>query len=276
MKYLLLSFFYFLASFLQAQNAISVSKEMFTAISGMQTVNMKMESYERIGNKYVTTKFMIKRSRVPLNIYYKQFSPTDGSEVMLNKSGKVWVNPGTFPWITLELDINSSLLRKDQHHCILDSGYDYFILLLSDLFKKYSDSLSKYVVISGTEKINNSDCYKISFTNPNYRLYAYKTIKEESPLSLASKFKIPEYKIGELNNIASVTDKIPVGTSLKLPNDYAKSMILWLDKKTKIPLKMEVYDEKGLYEKYLFTEVVINPVFKQDEFEKEYSEYNFK
>jgi len=266
----------FSCSFASAQNPVAICREMFGVIAAMNTVSLKMESYERIGDKYITTKFLVKRSRKPLNVYYKQSFPVDGAEVLLNSNGKVLVNPGTFPWITMEMDINSSLLRKDQHHGIMESGYDYFVLLMSELFRKYADSLSKNVILEKTETINNKSCYKISLNNPAYKIYTYKVTKDETILSIAGRLKISEYKICELNNKNSVSEKIQAGTGLKLPTDYAKSMILWIDTKMKIPLKMEVYDEKGLYEKYVFNEVVINPVFKNLDFEKDNPDYKFK
>lgn len=276
MKNFILTIFLFVPFALQSQNPIALCREMFAAISDLQTMHLKMEAYERCQSGMVTTKFMIKRSRKPLNLYYKQSFPTNGAEVLLNKTGKVWVNPGTFPWVTLELDPNSSLLRKDQHHGILDAGYDHFALLLSEMFKKYADSLSHYVKLNAIEIVGTTDCYKITFTHPSYHIYNYKTTKNETLLSLASRFRISEYKIGELNKISSVTQAIPAGTTLKLPCDYAKSMTLWLDTKTKLPMKMEVYDEKGLFEKYIFTGIVINPVFKANEFDKDFPDYNFK
>lgn len=259
-----------------AQNPVALCKEMFAAIAAAETITMKMESYERTGSTYETTKFFIKRSRKPLNIYYRQYFPKDGAEILLKKDGMLWVNPGSFPWVTLDMDVNSSLLLKNQHHTIMDAGFDFFAMVLSDLIRSHSDSLPQLIKLQGQEKINETLCYKIGFSNPGYHLYSYTLTKAETPQQLASRLKIPAYKICELNQISSVTQRVSAGTKLTLPSEYAKSMILWLAKDTRIPAKMEIYDEKGLFEKYIFNEVVINPVFKSNEFEKTFHEYNFR
>jgi outer membrane lipoprotein-sorting protein len=267
---------YLLPLITAAQNPVALCREMFAAISAAETITMKMESHERTGSTYETTKFFIKRSRKPLNIYYRQYYPKDGAEILLKKDGKLWVNPGSFPWVTMELDVNSSLLLKNQHHTILDAGFDFFALVLSELIKNHSDSLSQLIKLQGQEKINGTQCDKVVFSNPGYHLYTYTLKKDETPQQMASRLKIPGYKICELNKISSVTQVVSAGTKLTLPSEYAKSMVLWLAKDTRLPAKMEIYDEKGLFEKYIFIEVVINPVFKSNEFEKTFHEYNFR
>lgn len=259
-----------------AQNPVALCKEMFAAIAAAENITMKMESHERIGSKYETTKFFVKRSRKPQNIYYRQYYPKDGAEVLLKKDGKLWVNPGTFPWVTMELDVYSSLLLKNQHHTILEAGFDFFALVLSELVKSHSDSLTQLIKLQGLEKVNDTQCYKIAFSNPGYRHYIYTLNKDETAKQLESRLKIPGYKICELNKISSVTQVIAAGTKLTLPNEYAKGLVLWLDKDSKLPARMEIYDEKGLYERYTFSNVVVNPVFKANEFEKTFQDYNFK
>tara|TARA_B100001287_G_scaffold109703_1_gene92522 strand:- start:293 stop:406 length:114 start_codon:yes stop_codon:yes gene_type:complete len=36
-----------------------------------------------------------------------------------------------------------------------------------------------------------------------------------------------------------------------------------------------IYDEEGLYEKYSFSNLVINKTFKEEEFESNYKAYDF-
>ena len=36
-----------------------------------------------------------------------------------------------------------------------------------------------------------------------------------------------------------------------------------------------IYDEKGLYEKYIYTKLGLNKEIKKEEFSKEYKDYNF-
>ena len=52
-------------------------------------------------------------------------------------------------------------------------------------------------------------------------------------------------------------------------------MILYIDKKTFIPIKVMVYDELGLFEEYEFYNLKINTAFENDEFTKGFKEYGF-
>jgi hypothetical protein len=43
-----------------------------------------------------------------------------------------------------------------------------------------------------------------------------------------------------------------------------------------LPVKSEVYDEKGLFEEYLFEEIKLNPTFTSADFDENNKEYGFK
>ncbi|MCE9540141.1 MAG: DUF1571 domain-containing protein, partial [Bacteroidetes bacterium] len=55
----------------------------------------------------------------------------------------------------------------------------------------------------------------------------------------------------------------------------ASKVILFIDKKTFMPINIKIYDEEGLYEAYEFYNVIINKPFDQDEFSKNFKGYKF-
>ena len=65
------------------------------------------------------------------------------------------------------------------------------------------------------------------------------------------------------------------GTIIQRPNDYAPRMEVLIDKARLIPMVMKVYDQNGLFEFYAYSDVQIDPVFDEAEFEKDYPEYDF-
>ena len=75
-------------------------------------------------------------------------------------------------------------------------------------------------------------------------------------------------------SIKSYTESL-AGRTLLIPNDYSSKMVLYIDKVRMVPLVMKVYDNEGLYENYEYTNVVINPVFKPEEFNSDYKDYHF-
>ena len=70
-------------------------------------------------------------------------------------------------------------------------------------------------------------------------------------------------------------DAIEPGQIIKIPNDYSPRMLIYIDKIQLIPLMMKIYDDHDIYEIYEFYDVIINPVFKPEEFQSDYDNYNF-
>ena len=65
------------------------------------------------------------------------------------------------------------------------------------------------------------------------------------------------------------------GQVIHIPNNYAKSLTLYISKNTLLPLVELIYDDKGLYERYEFTELKVNPMFPVEEFTQDNPAYNF-
>ena len=70
-------------------------------------------------------------------------------------------------------------------------------------------------------------------------------------------------------------DDVEAGQQIKVPSSYSKRMLMYVDVNELIPLKIEVYDDKGLFEQFLFKNVKLNVSFKENEFSEDFEEYNF-
>ncbi|MCU0429807.1 MAG: DUF1571 domain-containing protein [Cytophagaceae bacterium] len=232
---------------------------------------------ERIQSVLETQKSFVKLTRNPLKIYAKQLAPKEGVEILYIKgkhNNMARVNPNGFPWVTVSLDPYGSTMRKKQHHTLLDSGYDLVVSILEHLALKYQKDLVSMVVQKPDVLWDGITCQVIEFNNPNFKKEKY-TVKEgETVLTIAERNKISEYKILEENKLDSYTD-VSKGQVLDITNDYASKMILYIDKSRQVPLVMKVYDDKGLYEQYEYTQVVLNPAFTEDDFSEDNDDYNF-
>ncbi|NCO54080.1 MAG: DUF1571 domain-containing protein [Bacteroidetes bacterium] len=273
---LLFVFLYISVSF--SQNAVDISNKMFENAKKINTVIFKIVSKERFGSDYKLIEAYFKKQSTPIRIYYKQLKPNYGAEVLINEkySKKALVNPNSFPWINVVLDPMSKSLRDGQHHSIYDAGFDYFIKILSELFEKNKNDLQNLVNYKGEINYNNIQCYKIELNNPSFQIIKYKVQGNYTVNSLASKLNICDYHIIERNPaFKEYTDKITIGTILNIPSDYSKKLILVINKITYLPVYMEIYDDKGLFEQYQFSEVQINPVFSENDFSETNKEYGF-
>jgi len=273
-------FFLFLFSVLKtsSQTGYELSKKMINAVNHINTCKFDLVQKERIGNKMIETRIFTKIQYNPLKIYYKQLFPQEGVEVLYAKgwnNNKAKVNPNSFPWVNLNLDVNSEIMRKDQHHTLYESGFKYIATVLDKTLKKYEINASSLIKIIGSENYKNRDCYKLLFENPNYKDIAYIVKKNETITSIANKYNINDYMILDKNKNVKDFNNISENQVIVIPGDYAKKMIILIDKTSYLPYFIQVFDDKGLYEQYEFSDIIIDPVFSKDEFSEKFKEYKF-
>jgi outer membrane lipoprotein-sorting protein len=253
-----------------------LAKTMFEKTKAINTMAFTMGKLERINGKMVNQKSNVKLRRDPLTVYSKQTEPASGIEVLYKKGDtKALINPNGFPWVNLNLDPYGSTMRKDQHHTIHDAGYDLVVSILEHLFEKYGAESREMTGITGTEQWNGNACYVIDIKNPYFKFEDY-TIKDgENLITIAEEKKLSEFMI--LENNPSLKDYYDVkkGQVIKIPNDYSPHFILYLDQERLIPLVMKIYDDKGLYEQYEYTNVELNVKFEAAEFTPEFHAYGF-
>jgi len=256
----------------------AIAQSMFEQTKSIKAISFKMKKYERINGQLVEQKSAIKIERNPLKVYSYQLHPKEGLEVLYVEganSGNALINPNGFPWVNLSLDPQGSTMRKDQHHTIRDAGHDLFVSILEHLFEKYGERSIAMIKNKGIKKWDGHDCWLLEINNPHFNFEEYTVQPSETLISIADRLKVSEYMILENNkNIKDYRD-VSAGQKIKIPNDYSPKITLMIDKVRMIPLVLEIYDQKGLYEKYEYTEVKINPNFSKNEFTPEFEAYGF-
>ncbi|UXX80447.1 DUF1571 domain-containing protein [Reichenbachiella carrageenanivorans] len=253
-------------------------KQVFEATRQIESLKYELIRSERINGTFVENHLSIKMHRRPYKIYMKELMPNTGMEVLYPHpldEKKALVNPNGFPWVNLKLDPKGELMKKDQHHTILEGGYDYVVSVMEYLFYKHKDGIDDLLNDHGTSQLNGQTCEIISMVNPNFGYHSHTVKKGESISSIALKNRLSEYMILEKNPSLGPFSQIEAGDILNLPTDYAAKMVLFIDQDRQIPLKLEVYDELGLFEKYEFRNVEIDPVLTDDEFSDGYTAYSF-
>jgi outer membrane lipoprotein-sorting protein len=261
-----------------SQDPISITNQMFANIKSIKSVQYSFDSKERVNGKIIHEASDFKMNMQPFKAYMYQHTPTKGIEVLYlagANSGKAKINPAAFPWVTLNLDPEGSLMLDKHHHSLFDGGFAYTTSLLEFLLNKYKEQSSKLIINNGLVKMQGADCYYFTLLNPNYRMTSYTVGTGETPLTIAKKLKLNYFCILENNPHIKGIGKITPGTKLTLPNDYASKMELYIHKNMLYPVYIKIYDLKGLYEEYTFTNVEINPVFKSDVFSADNPQYKF-
>lgn len=261
------------------QDAISISQQMFSTVKTIKSVQYTFNSKERLASgKIHEERSAFKINVAPFKLYLYQYVPKKDLQVLYvsgQNGGKAKVNPGSFPWVNLNLEPEGDLMLQDRHHGIFDAGFGYTISLLEYLMNKYPDQKGQLIKYNGVYKLQGVDCYYLTFTNPNYKLITYVAGFNETPISIAKKNHLNFYSIIDNNKSLKPTEVIKPGTKLVIPNDYALKMELLVHKDKLYPVHLKIYDHKGIYEEYYFQQVTLNPPFKDIDFSEKNPSYKF-
>ncbi len=258
---------------IQAQTAREVLENMLTAIDEIQTSSFTLTMKERINGKMLDTKSDIRIREEPLSIYMKQYYPNEGIEILWmegQNSEKVLINPNGFPYINISLSPYNSRMRKDNHHSMLTAGFKPPADILRHSIHKAigsnpsDEDYNAYLSLEESTTLGR-DCYKVTLQQDDFQYEKYTLPKDMYLRNIAKKNRLSEHMIMEINGITHYS-KVRAGTTILLPNYYAKTTTLYIDKYLMLPIKQEIYDDKGLYEVYEFTNIVINPQFAAKEF----------
>ncbi len=249
---------------------------MLDSIKHVRTQRYDLKATERIDNHLLFSESRIKINENPKKIYFNSY--LKGIEVLWvqgTNKGNATVHSRSIPLMNLDLDPNGSLMRKDQHHTLFDLGFHYIGQTLGNTITKAPKDFDKHFAYAGSITWNKIDCHQILVSYPEYKYVNYTTGKGETVTSIALKFNTSDYKIRYKNDLSSYFGTIKEGKKLLIPTPYSNKAIIYIDKKTFIPINLKIYDEEDLYEGYEFYNVRINTVFSKDEFSKSYKEYGF-
>lgn len=259
------------------QQAVDILNQALKANESVDRIYMTMRVKERIDGEYIRKKFDLKIDYKPFRVYARQYYPGENLEAIYpdeDKNPKMLVNWNNIPFAQIRIDPLSRFVRKNTHHSVNKAGFNFMVLVIEHLLEKYSDRNSVWQY-AGEVKYDKIHCYKLIFTSPDFHYFTY-TIKEGETLEdLTNKYKICDYMILEHNPEIKYISDIKPGTKLKLPSDYAKQIIIYLEKERVIPIGVKVYDEKGLFEDYLYKNIKINPIIKKLDFDSNNPDYGF-
>lgn len=253
-----------------------VLDKMLRAIQNVKAIKYTLHSKERIkGNIFSATSHIKISEEKPKKIYFK--NPAKGLEVLWvdgeNKNDAL-VYPNMFPYVTMSLDPYKSIMRKNQHHTIFDLGYLFIGSNIANTILKSTEDLNKYFKLIGSVNSNGNDCYHIYYEYTDYKLNEYIVQKGETVRGISVKLNIGEYRIRERNpELMDTFGYVKEGKKLIVPNNYSSKTIIYIDKKTFLPLFIMVYDDQGFYESYEYSELEINPTFNLNEFSKGFPGY---
>ncbi len=275
-QFILLLLILFISVASKAQTAMEIIVMMYKDAAKIDGFIAEINKVERVEDEYITQVSYVKLNRTPYKVYIKQLAPKEGVEVLAritNPPTKATVNMNSFPWINLYLDPYGGLMRRNQHHLVYDSGFDLMIRILK---YELSSKLSEERLVRKEDVLwKGRKMYHLELKNDDYSLISYIVKPNETLDDIANHLHINAYAILELNKDIDSYDDVEEGQQIKVPSHYAKNMTLYIDQETHIPLVIKVFDQQGLYEKYEYNSIILNPEFEPDEFTEYFRHYNF-
>ncbi|MCX7606542.1 MAG: DUF1571 domain-containing protein [Bacteroidia bacterium] len=269
-----------IGTLLQAQSLdpLQVLNLLIDRTGTLKTLQYELKKYERVRGKLLLEHMKFKVRRHPFAVYGYQYSPRRGVEVLYPSeagSNRPLVKPNTFPYVPLTLDPYGDLILEDQHQTLFAVGYDQIRSLLIAARERYRAELPKLVAHEGTLIWDGRRCHKLVLRAPNYRIESYSVSAGDNLFRVSDKLKVGWYKIMELNGFKSPNVSLKAGQVLKVPSDYGKVIRLIIDAERYIPLVVEVEDELGLYERYEYYRVEVDPPLTDMDFSRNNPQYNF-
>ena len=265
--------------FAQEKNLkVALIDKMIKAIDDHNQMEFKMYRSERSKNGFTDGKFYAKLINKPYKLYIRNFKPKPGSEILYIKGqndDKALINPNSFPYFSISLDPDNNLLLAGGHHSLREAGFTLF----SNMFKlykvNYGEELYNRITYHGMFKWNDRVCYKISIDYPDYSTKKYTPKKGETLYSISRDQLLNIGKLREYNVKYDDDDILDESDEIIIQNVYAKKAVIFIDKENYFPIYQLIYDEEGLYEKYQYVDLNLDISFKNEEFTRDYPEYNF-
>ncbi|MCB9226213.1 MAG: DUF1571 domain-containing protein [Chitinophagales bacterium] len=261
---------------LKAQDAATVINKMISAVSAGKTYEYTLNEVERINGKNIYNTIFTKVQENPKKIYLHNIKgENEGVEVLYvqgERGNKALVNK----MFGIKLSPFNSLIRKNNHHTVLESGFGLVLKSIKGAKQRaiQEGRFNEVFQLAGSVTFDGQSCYKIIITDPTFTYVDYTIKSGETLYSISMDKAINEQLIVEKNGFSNFNSG-SAGQTIKIPSSYAKKSILYINKSTFFPVYQEMHDDKGMFEKYEFLGLKVNPTFTTVDFSEDNPKYNF-
>lgn len=254
---------------------VKILASMYDSISNVRTIRMKVSAIERVEKRYLSARSEIKVLVKPRKVYF--INRARKLEILYDSQvdpDKALVRYNVFPQVPLMLDPKGALMRKNQHYTLHELGFEFIGKSIALTISKDKDAISNFKYHGITTK-NGEPCYMLEYENSNYGFIDYRVGEKETVTSIALRLCVNDYLLRYRNDLLNDFGFLKKGRMLKVPNLFCKRAVIYINQRLMLPVSISLYDDKGLFECYDFTNVVINKPFSSSEFSRENPDYGF-
>jgi outer membrane lipoprotein-sorting protein len=266
---------------LQAVNpARTIMEKMIGQMGKLLSASARVKRIERLQDgSTIAGEMQFKAMFEPrLKAYIRINAPREGTEVLYVdgwNDNSAYVSPNGFPWINVSLDPEGSTMMEKQHHSLLCIGFRFTEGVVKHIYAMHDDVFDRYVRYMGEQKWNARNTHVVKILYDDYGPVKYTVKGEESLCEIERKIFVPAAKILEMNPGMDDYWDVKPGQVINVPNFYGKESVFMIDTEHFLPIVQIVNDEKGLFEKYEYHDLRVNPRFSTTEFTEDYPDYGF-
>ncbi len=263
--------------------AVAVLQRFFSAWEGVRTLTYRMNKQERMRSGAVREEEVRVKLKKPSSVYLAAIKPKPGQEVIYvgtRDPKNIVVHPGSFPDVTLTLDVHGALTTKNQHHLVYHTGFGYGLEVLKKAIERSQKEPHEERLEYGgvVERQGRKAEVAVLFggTRPSRRI---KAKDGETLFAFAARVGQDPYVIFMANpqiDEDDYADELEAGASYTVPAYYCHKSELALDLETNLPLSQTCWDKAGkLFERYEYSELVVNPKLSDLDFDPKNPAYRF-
>lgn len=250
--------------------------EMSAAVERTQDYSLLWVQRERFEDglgRLQTMHIKYSRGRVYLHILDGK---RPGAEVLYPANGdgrKAKVHKGSFPDITLSVDLHSSLLMDGQHHQVNHANFQYLASVVMENVRRGATDPQWSLSYAGTTAVGARTADVVEMKGP-WRVQNTTVQVGEDLWQLAQRVKSDAYLLLYTNGLKR-PGAISAGRQVQVPRYYGSRTLLAIDRQSRLPLRLAVYDDRGsLYESYELQQIDTSPL-RDEDFDPANRQYRF-
>lgn len=247
----------------------------------VQTATYRCKRMERMRNGKEARDEQNVKFRKPNEVYMSCLSPCKGQEVIYSQTKnakQLRVHPGSFPDVTLWLDVHGDLTTKNQHHVIYHTDLGYALDIIRRAFKAVeTDPQGEKLEYGGTVTRAGRQGELVRLVAGNRPPTTAKANKGETFLDMGRRIKVDPYVLYAANEkVSSLNSRLDPDKDYIVPAYYAEKTEMVLDPKTGLLLENKMWNGDGeVYEHFEYFDFVVNPPLTDADFDEKNPAYHF-
>jgi Protein of unknown function (DUF1571) len=246
-----------------------------------KTLTFILRKSERLRDGRTVNEASFAKVRKPQDVYLAQLEPRKGQEVLYvpsKNNTQLRAHTGSFPDVTVMIDVHGDLALKNQHHPVYHvvPGYGLAYMYRGAHEAGNPDSHGK-ALFKGEETRFGRPVMMVELVGgkpPPKKIVAK---KNERLMDFAHRNNADPYVVYMANpKISGLNSRLDENASYVVPMYYGERNVFAFDKETGFLLEQTIYDADGeLYERIGYDDLKIDPPLTDLDFDEKNPAYKF-